>query len=194
MGERVIASLTDGTRFPAIVAQKHTVPPSAQNTHDSASTVASYIVTVEPESARQHLTILGEGITRDRDAFNKLAVRRFLKNSIRREAWSGAPWLVRDTLASRYNIDTTVPTELQHAATFRVPLCRGTLGRAPTKGGAEQRCTGRGEERSAAELRGLAISLPHSPSSKHGNYLSLLGCLVSLTPRYTTCECHRHGS
>ncbi|KAK9347003.1 hypothetical protein V1522DRAFT_402802, partial [Lipomyces starkeyi] len=52
-------------------------------------------------------------ITRDRKRFSKSMMRTFMKNSISREPWSGAPWLVKSKYARKYRIDTNVPLHLQ---------------------------------------------------------------------------------
>lgn len=53
-----------------------------------------------------------EHISRDRKAFTKQRLRSFLKNALTREAWNGAPWLVKKKLAEEYHIDTQVPFEV----------------------------------------------------------------------------------
>lgn len=39
-------------------------------------------------------------------------LRSFLKNTIQREAWAGAPWLVKSKIAAEYRIATEVPAHL----------------------------------------------------------------------------------
>ena len=46
--------------------------------------------------------------------FTKQKLRSFLKNSVNREAWAGAPWLVKPKLADEYRINTVVPEYLTH--------------------------------------------------------------------------------
>ena len=48
-----------------------------------------------------------------RNSFNKALIRAFIKNSCSREAWNGAPWLVKERYARRFRIDTTVPEHLR---------------------------------------------------------------------------------
>ena len=57
-----------------------------------------------------------EHIFRDRKVFSKQMLRSYLKNSLHREAWSGAPWQVKEHLASRYRIDTQIPAHLKYEA------------------------------------------------------------------------------
>lgn len=53
-------------------------------------------------------------VSRDRKAFTKQMLRSFIKNHVTREAWTGAPWLVKHSMAEHYGIDTQVPLHLQH--------------------------------------------------------------------------------
>ena len=55
-----------------------------------------------------------EHIIRDRKIFSKQMLRSFLKNSLHREAWSGAPWQVKEHLAHDYRISTLIPPHLQY--------------------------------------------------------------------------------
>lgn len=55
-------------------------------------------------------------ITRDRKTFSKQMLRAFIKNTVTRESWSGAPWLVKAPIAEEYKIDTEVPKHLQYGA------------------------------------------------------------------------------
>lgn len=51
-------------------------------------------------------------IRRDRKVFTKQNLRAFLKNSLQREAWSGAPWLVKEHLAIHYRLPMEIPQNL----------------------------------------------------------------------------------
>jgi hypothetical protein len=56
-----------------------------------------------------------EHITRDRKIFTKQMLRSFIKNCVTREAWTGAPWLVKLDIAERFHITTQVPRHLQRS-------------------------------------------------------------------------------
>ena len=58
----------------------------------------------------------GQHMIRDRKAFTKQMLRSFLKNSLYREAWAGAPWQVKERLAHEYRISTIIPPHLRHDA------------------------------------------------------------------------------
>ena len=53
-------------------------------------------------------------ITRDRKIFTKQVLRSFIKKTVTREAWTGAPWLVKHDVAKHFNIDTRVPPHLRY--------------------------------------------------------------------------------
>lgn len=48
-------------------------------------------------------------LQRDRRVYSKLVLKQFLRSAVSREAWNGAPWMVKDHLAKRYHISTKVP-------------------------------------------------------------------------------------
>ncbi|OAP61829.1 hypothetical protein AYL99_04032 [Fonsecaea erecta] len=53
-------------------------------------------------------------IVRDRRVFTKLMLRSFIKNTVTREGWNGAPWIVKPEIAEHFRIDTNVPPHLRH--------------------------------------------------------------------------------
>lgn len=55
-----------------------------------------------------------EHIVRDRKTFTKQRLRSFIKNTVNREPWTGAPWLVKTKIANEYRINTEVPNHLKH--------------------------------------------------------------------------------
>jgi DDT domain/ATP-utilising chromatin assembly and remodelling N-terminal/WSTF, HB1, Itc1p, MBD9 motif 1 len=81
--------------------------------------------TVEkPAAVRYFVSLVGQPdreaivdhlhLVRDRKAFTKLMLRSFLKNSLTREAWSGAPWELKDRVAQQYHISTQIPMHLRY--------------------------------------------------------------------------------
>lgn len=51
-------------------------------------------------------------IRRHRQVFTKQNLRAFLKHSLQREAWIGAPWLVKESLAIQYRLPMEIPSHL----------------------------------------------------------------------------------
>lgn len=52
-------------------------------------------------------------IARDRKIFTKQVLRSFIKKTVTREAWTGAPWLVRKDVADQFHIDQRIPPHLR---------------------------------------------------------------------------------
>lgn len=52
-------------------------------------------------------------LMRDRKYFTKVILKTFIKYSVHRESWAGAPWLVKDEYAKTHRIDQTIPIHLQ---------------------------------------------------------------------------------
>ena len=55
-----------------------------------------------------------EHVVRDRKTFTKQRLRSFLKNTVSREAWTGAPWTVKTRIAEEYRINTEIPAHLRY--------------------------------------------------------------------------------
>ncbi|KIX03770.1 uncharacterized protein Z518_07323 [Rhinocladiella mackenziei CBS 650.93] len=67
------------------------------------------------DSPDEEALVDDDHIVRDRRVFTKQMVRSFIKNSVTREGWNGAPWLVKPEIAERFRIDTNVPPHLQYS-------------------------------------------------------------------------------
>lgn len=67
-------------------------------------------------------SVPSDALQRDRNSFNKALIRAFVKNSCSREAWNGAPWLVKERYARRFRIDMTVPDHLKQKDKVKVPV------------------------------------------------------------------------
>ena len=48
-------------------------------------------------------------IQRDRKYYSKLILKQFLRSTVSRESWIGAPWMAKEHLAKRYKIPTKIP-------------------------------------------------------------------------------------
>ncbi|KAI8340761.1 hypothetical protein BC941DRAFT_347555, partial [Chlamydoabsidia padenii] len=60
-------------------------------------------------------TVTRKDIKRDRLSFSKNLLKKFLRESLVKETYLGAPWTVNDQFAERFQIDTTLPEELETA-------------------------------------------------------------------------------
>lgn len=48
-------------------------------------------------------------LMRDRRVYSKIILKQFLRSAVSREPWHGAPWMVKEHLAKRYDIPTKLP-------------------------------------------------------------------------------------
>ncbi|KAK4190040.1 hypothetical protein QBC35DRAFT_472072 [Podospora australis] len=99
--ERRHGTVRDKTRFGSKV-----LPEGSQT-----KPFSRYNVTLEPE--KEEKLVDDSEIFRDRKVFTKSVLRTFIKKTVTREAWNGAPWLVKPPVAEKYNIDTRIPPHLR---------------------------------------------------------------------------------
>lgn len=74
---------------------------------------ARYFVSLR-EPPHEEAVVDGNHVARDRKTFTKQILRSYLKNALHREAWSGAPWQVKERLANEYRIPTEIPPHLTY--------------------------------------------------------------------------------
>ena len=107
-GERHNGTIRDKARFPELRD-----PDTGDVTREA---FARYFIKAdEADAADQEMLADDVDVSRDRKAFTKQMLRSFIKNTVTREAWTGAPWLVKSEVARLYHIDTTVPSHLQYS-------------------------------------------------------------------------------
>ena len=104
--ERLNGVVREKTRFPELIRSDGTLERKA---------FARYFVSLTNRPDEEAL-VDEDHIQRDRKAFTKQMLRSFLKNSVHRDAWAGAPWLVKLKLATEYRIPTDIPPHLRHDA------------------------------------------------------------------------------
>lgn len=102
-GERVAGVVRDKARFGGKMLPDGTMSPP----------YSRYFTTIDGRPG-QEAVVEGEHIYRDRKIFTKSVLRSFIKKTVTREAWNGAPWLVKHDVAARYHIDTRVPPHLRY--------------------------------------------------------------------------------
>ncbi|KAK4196533.1 putative chromatin-remodeling complex subunit [Triangularia verruculosa] len=73
---------------------------------------ATYFVSLNMSPAEEAV-VDDAHIFRDRKIFTKQVLRQYIKKTVTREAWNGAPWLVKNEVAEKYHIDTRVPAHLR---------------------------------------------------------------------------------
>ncbi|KAJ5488665.1 hypothetical protein N7539_003555, partial [Penicillium diatomitis] len=113
-GEPVLILLEDNSRIHGTIRDKANFPEQlyADGTIKT-SAYARYLVKISDRPNEEAL-LDQDHITRDRKSFTKLMLRGFIKNNVTRESWTGAPWLVKPSVAEEYKISTEVPKHLQY--------------------------------------------------------------------------------
>ena len=113
-GETVTVVLDDGTRLNGLVREKAKFPELRQADGSvERKAFSRYFVQLMARPDEEAL-VDDDHIVRDRKAFTKQMLRSFIKNTVTREAWTGAPWLVKPKIAEEYRIDTEVPPHLRY--------------------------------------------------------------------------------
>ena len=102
-GERLTGIVRDKTRFGSKVLPDGTMSPP----------FSRYFVSLDNRPTEEAV-VDDAHISRDRKIFTKQVLRSFIKKTVTREAWTGAPWLVKHDVAAQYHIDTRVPPHLRY--------------------------------------------------------------------------------
>lgn len=106
----MIILMENGDRSEGIVRSRSTFGSGTQQ-------YSKYLVDIEAQPGQPNeVYLLKDQITRDRKVFTKQTLRSFLRMNLQREAWQGAPWLVREVVAKELKIPTDIPPHLQHDA------------------------------------------------------------------------------
>jgi hypothetical protein len=111
-GEEVTVTFDDGEQIDGVIREKAKFPmirgPDGAVQRPAFS---RYFVRLSEDFDREAL-VDDKHLRRDRKIFTKQNLRSFLKNSLQREAWIGAPWLVKEHLAIEYRLPMEIPSHL----------------------------------------------------------------------------------
>lgn len=111
-GEHVTVSIHTGQRFTGVVRDKARFGSKVLPDGTLSVPFSRYFVSLDGREDDEAV-VDDNNIWRDRKIFTKSVLRSFIKKTITREAWTGAPWLVKEPIAIQYKIDTRVPTHLR---------------------------------------------------------------------------------
>ncbi|KAI1005140.1 hypothetical protein K3495_g3079 [Podosphaera aphanis] len=111
-GESVIIHAATGEKLRGIVRDKSSFGPRVLPNGTSHPPFSRYSVTLE-NKPEDEVVVEDALISRDRKIFTKQILRSFIKETVTREHWTGAPWLVRLEFATKYHIDTRIPPHLR---------------------------------------------------------------------------------
>lgn len=112
-GEAVTIHLQNGERATGVVRDKARLGSKVLPDGTLTPPYSRYFTSVDgrPE---EEAVVDEDHIYRDRKLFTKSVLRSFIKKTVTREAWNGAPWLVKHDIAAQYHIDTRVPPHLRY--------------------------------------------------------------------------------
>ncbi|KAI0023145.1 ATP-utilizing chromatin assembly and remodelling N-terminal-domain-containing protein [Xylariomycetidae sp. FL0641] len=112
-GEAVTIHLSTGERLTGFVREKARLGSKMLPDGTLSQPLSRYSTTIDGRPDEEAV-VDGEHIYRDRKIFTKSVLRSFIKKTVTREAWNGAPWLVKHDVAAQYHIDTRVPPHLRY--------------------------------------------------------------------------------
>jgi len=113
----VITEITDNSRLHSMF--------TGQSMDDSIRSY-TYVITME-DSGETITKYKASELQRDRRVYSKLILKAFLRNALKREAWIGAPWMVKDSLAKRYDIPTKLPDNKTRQAVLDAKKAIGNI-------------------------------------------------------------------
>ncbi|PHH69697.1 hypothetical protein CDD80_6560 [Ophiocordyceps camponoti-rufipedis] len=111
-GEEVTVTVDGGDRVHGLVRDKTSFGPRILPDGSHAQPMTRYLVNIK--DTEEETMVTDEHICRDRGTFTKSMLRSFIKKTVIREAWTGAPWLVKHDYAAQHHIDTRVPPQLRY--------------------------------------------------------------------------------
>jgi len=112
-GEAVTVHVLTGERLTGIVRDKTRFGSKLLPDGTLGAPFSRYFVSLDNRPTEEAV-VDDAHITRDRKIFTKQVLRSFIKKTVTREAWTGAPWLVKHDVAAQYHIDTRVPPHLRY--------------------------------------------------------------------------------
>lgn len=111
-GEEVTVIEDSGEQLQGVIREKAKFPMiRAADGSVQREPFSRYFVRINGSTHEEALTD-DKHVRRDRKVFTKQNLRSFLKNSLQREAWTGAPWLVKEHLAIHYRLPMEIPAHL----------------------------------------------------------------------------------
>ena len=97
--ERLSGQIKEKSKFPELLRSDGTI---------ERPSFSRYFCHIDQRPGQEAL-LDEHHIYRERKVFTKQRLRSFLKNTATREAWAGAPWLVKQKVAEEYRISTEIP-------------------------------------------------------------------------------------
>jgi hypothetical protein len=149
-GDRLNGLVREKSKFPELIRADGTIERKA---------FARYFICLTNRPNEEAL-VDEEHIVRDRKSFTKHRLRSFIKNNVTRDAWTGAPWLVKTKIANKYRISTDIPHHLRRENQLLQRRTNTSLKKADLDGGSANLVPNQGP---LPEVR------PKGNKSKNGN-------------------------
>lgn len=111
-GEAVTVSIMNEERLHGVVRDKTRFGSKVLPDGTLTKPFSRYFVSLD-KRPDEEAVVDDSHIFRDRKVFTKSVLRAFIKKTVTREAWNGAPWLVKHDVAEKYHIDTRIPPHLR---------------------------------------------------------------------------------
>ena len=166
-GEEVAVTMDEGDRLHGLVRDKTAFGPRKLPDGSFSLPTTRYLVVFE--SSEEEAAVTEEQICRDRGVFTKAMLRSFIKRTVIREAWNGAPWLVKHDYATQYQIDTRIPPHLR----YDTKLMERKQLQAQKRSTPLHQINGHGPNLSSEPVRLPELKpAPKSQKGKHGQHLS----------------------
>lgn len=112
-GESVTIQISTGERLTGVVRDKARLGSKVLPDGTLTPPYSRYFTSIDGRPDDEAV-VDEDHIYRDRKVFTKSVLRSFIKKTVTREAWNGAPWLVKHDVAAQYHIDTRVPPHLRY--------------------------------------------------------------------------------
>lgn len=112
-GEAVTVHVVTGERLTGVVRDKTRFGNKIQPDGSMSAPFVRYFVSLDNRPLEEAV-VDDNHIVRDRKIFTKQILRSFIKKTVTREAWTGAPWIVKPEVAALYHIDSRVPPHLRY--------------------------------------------------------------------------------
>ncbi|KAK1750792.1 imitation switch two complex protein 1 [Echria macrotheca] len=112
-GEAVAVRILGDEKLDGVVRDKTRFGSKVRPDGTLTKPFSRYFVSLDSRPGEEAV-VDDDHIFRDRKVFTKSVLRSFIKKTVTREAWNGAPWLVKHDVAEQYHIDTRIPAHLRY--------------------------------------------------------------------------------
>lgn len=168
VGDRVSVE-HDGTRAQGVIRQiqdTSRVHAVLTNQNSAEDQFRSYTYHINLDSGEHVTRYKASELQRDRRVYSKLVLKQFLRCAVSREPWYGAPWSVKEHLAKKYEIPTTIPEAKKKESILAARKAANAASANGTLSSTPSMTNGSNTPTSAVNGHGSSVSMPPHPG--HG--------------------------